>query len=131
MGIPSNLNGRLACYAMFCVYTIYFNFKAFFCLLSGPVRDLCPLAPNNVNTMAAAAMAAHNLGFDNVTGCLIADPRCNVYYICKLKAFLFPFSYSFLNKNLALLFSFYSNIINLIDGNGVVSRLFWEFFHAK
>ena len=44
-------------------------------LLLGPVRDLCPLAPNNVNTMAAAAMAAHNLGFDNVTGCLIADPR--------------------------------------------------------
>jgi len=32
----------------------------------GSVRDLCPLAPNNVNTMAAAAMAAHNLGFDGV-----------------------------------------------------------------
>lgn len=30
--------------------------------LSGCVRDLCPLAPNNVNTMAAAALAAHNLG---------------------------------------------------------------------
>ena len=46
--------------------------------LSGPVRNLCPLAPNNVNTMAAAAMAAHNLGFDEVTGCLISDPRYDV-----------------------------------------------------
>ena len=43
-------------------------------LYEGPVRDLCPLAPNNVNTMAAAAMAAHNLGFDGVKGCLIANP---------------------------------------------------------
>ena len=43
--------------------------------LTGPVRDLCPLAPNNVNTMACAAIAAHNLGFDGVVGCLVADPR--------------------------------------------------------
>ena len=43
-------------------------------LYDGPVRGLCPLAPNNVNTMAAAAMAAHNLGFDKVQGCLISDP---------------------------------------------------------
>lgn len=43
-------------------------------LYEGPVRALCPLAPNNVNTMAAAAMAAHNLGFDVVQGCLISDP---------------------------------------------------------
>lgn len=43
-------------------------------LYEGSVRGLCPLAPNNVNTMAAAAMAAHNLGFDGVKGCLIADP---------------------------------------------------------
>ena len=41
----------------------------------GPVRELCALAPNNVNTMACAAIAAHNLGFDGVTGCLVADPR--------------------------------------------------------
>ena len=45
-------------------------------LFLGPVRDLCPLAPNNVNTMAVASIAAHNLGFDGVQGCLIADPRC-------------------------------------------------------
>ena len=43
--------------------------------LAGPVRELCPLAPNNVNTMAAAALAAWNLGFDAVQGCLVADPR--------------------------------------------------------
>ena len=43
-------------------------------LYEGPVRGLCPLAPNNVNTMACAAIAAHNLGFDGVIGCLVADP---------------------------------------------------------
>jgi hypothetical protein len=41
----------------------------------GPVRALCPLAPHNVNTMAAAAIAAHNLGFDKVQGQLVSDPR--------------------------------------------------------
>ncbi|KAI6214580.1 Methyltransferase [Aphelenchoides besseyi] len=34
-------------------------------IFEGPVRLLCPLAPNNVNTMAGAAIAAHNLGFDH------------------------------------------------------------------
>ncbi|XP_069806117.1 aspartate dehydrogenase domain-containing protein isoform X2 [Dendropsophus ebraccatus] len=43
-------------------------------LYEGPVRQLCPMAPNNVNTMAAAAMAAHTLGFDRVIGVLVADP---------------------------------------------------------
>ncbi|XP_075771012.1 uncharacterized protein LOC102452260 isoform X4 [Pelodiscus sinensis] len=43
-------------------------------LYEGPVRALCPLAPNNVNTMAAACVAAPSLGFDGVRGCLIADP---------------------------------------------------------
>ena len=33
-----------------------------------------PLAPNNVNTMAAAAIAASNLGLDNVIGRLVSDP---------------------------------------------------------
>ena len=41
----------------------------------GPIRELCSLAPNNVNTMAAAALAAHNLGFDKSRGCIMADPR--------------------------------------------------------
>lgn len=44
-------------------------------LYEGSVRKLCPLAPNNVNTMAAAAIAAHNLGFDRVEACLVADPK--------------------------------------------------------
>ncbi|MEE6482532.1 hypothetical protein FKM82_013268 [Ascaphus truei] len=44
-------------------------------LYEGPVRSLCHLAPNNVNTMAAACMAAHTLGFDSVIGALVADPR--------------------------------------------------------
>ncbi|KAE8594875.1 hypothetical protein XENTR_v10019832 [Xenopus tropicalis] len=43
-------------------------------LYEGPVRGLCPLAPNNVNTMAAACMAAHTLGFDGVVGVLVSDP---------------------------------------------------------
>ena len=33
------------------------------------------MAPNNVNTMAVAALVAPSLGFDGVQGCLIADPK--------------------------------------------------------
>lgn len=44
-------------------------------LYDGPVRQLCALAPNNVNTMAAACVAGHNLGFDKVQGILISDPQ--------------------------------------------------------
>ncbi|KAG9462124.1 hypothetical protein GDO78_014862, partial [Eleutherodactylus coqui] len=43
-------------------------------LYEGPTRQLCPMAPNNVNTMAAASLAAHTLGFDKVIGVLVADP---------------------------------------------------------
>ena len=41
-------------------------------LYDGPVKELCPLAPNNVNTMACAAIAGHNLGiitFSNTMAC--------------------------------------------------------------
>jgi hypothetical protein len=31
-------------------------------LYEGPVRGLCAIAPNNVNTMACATVAGHNLG---------------------------------------------------------------------
>lgn len=48
--------------------------KTVFFMFSGPIRELCSLAPNNVNTMAAAALAAHNLGFDKAQGCIVADP---------------------------------------------------------
>ena len=44
-------------------------------LYEGPVRDLCPIAPNNVNTMAAAAVAANSLGLDQTIGKLVSDPR--------------------------------------------------------
>ena len=44
-------------------------------LYEGPVRPLCSLAPNNVNTMAAAAIAANNLGLDKVIGKLVSDPK--------------------------------------------------------
>lgn len=52
-----------------------------FTLYEGCVKDLCPLAPNNVNTMACAAIAAHNLGFDGVVGCLVADPSLTTHVI--------------------------------------------------
>lgn len=41
----------------------------------GPVRNLCELAPNNVNTMAIACLAAPSLGFDNVIGKLVSDKK--------------------------------------------------------
>lgn len=53
-------------------------------LYDGPVRELCPLAPNNVNTMAAAAMAAHNLGFNGVQGCLISDPKLTDWHVVEV-----------------------------------------------
>lgn len=53
-------------------------------LYQGAVRELCSLAPNNTNTMAAAAIAAHNLGFDQVTGCLISDPNLTDWHIVEI-----------------------------------------------
>ncbi|CAG2164511.1 unnamed protein product [Oppiella nova] len=37
-------------------------------------------APNNVNTMAAAAIAGYSLGFDGTIGCLISDPNLEDYH---------------------------------------------------
>ena len=42
-------------------------------IVSGPVAEICPLAPNNVNTMAAAAIAGSTLGFSGVRGELVSD----------------------------------------------------------
>jgi predicted dinucleotide-utilizing enzyme len=53
----------------------------FFASTTGPVRTLCPLAPNNVNTMACAALAAHNLGFDKVQAVLTADPSLTAHVV--------------------------------------------------
>lgn len=50
-------------------------------LFEGPVRELCPKAPNNVNTMACAAMAAHSIGFDGTIGRLVADSRLTTHEV--------------------------------------------------
>jgi len=50
-------------------------------LFEGPVREVCQIAPVNVNTMAVACLAAHNLGFDNVIGCIVADPNLENWHV--------------------------------------------------
>lgn len=50
-------------------------------LYEGPVRELCVAAPNNVNTMACAALAAHNLGFDRVEALLTSDPKLEAHIV--------------------------------------------------
>jgi len=55
-------------------------------LYDGPVRGLCPQAPNNVNTMAAAAIAAHTLGFDGVQGCIVADVGLTDCHLVEIEA---------------------------------------------
>lgn len=50
-------------------------------VFDGSVRDLCPLAPNNVNTMAAAAIAVETLGFDGVQGSIVADSRLDAHIV--------------------------------------------------
>jgi len=54
-------------------------------LYSGPVRELCRLAPNNVNTMAVAAILASQLGFDGVEGRLIADKSLSDRHIVEVE----------------------------------------------
>ena len=49
-------------------------------LYEGPVRQLCSLAPNNVNTMACFAIATQ-LGFDAVVGKLVADKALSAHVI--------------------------------------------------
>ena len=54
-------------------------------IYSGPVRELCGLAPNNVNTMAVGATIASNLGFDGVQACLIADASLHDRHIVEIE----------------------------------------------
>ncbi|KAA0184284.1 hypothetical protein HAZT_HAZT002505 [Hyalella azteca] len=54
-------------------------------LYEGRVRELCAVAPNNVNTMAAAAVAAHNLGFDGVQAKLVADPQLSSWHVVEVE----------------------------------------------
>jgi predicted dinucleotide-utilizing enzyme len=52
-------------------------------LYDGPVRGVCSQAPNNVNTMACASLAAlgPHLGFDGVRGTLRADANTHAHII--------------------------------------------------
>lgn len=53
-----------------------------FVVFEGSVRELAPLAPNNVNTMACAAIAAGKAhGLDGVEACLVADDRLEAHVI--------------------------------------------------
>ncbi|XP_075993111.1 aspartate dehydrogenase domain-containing protein [Genypterus blacodes] len=54
-------------------------------LFSGSVADLCPLAPNNVNTMAAAAVAAGCLGFSGVQGEIVSDTALSDYHVVEVE----------------------------------------------
>jgi len=54
-------------------------------LYDGPVRGICPLAPNNVNTMAVGALSAQNLGFDKVQACLVADPNLTDKHLIEIE----------------------------------------------
>lgn len=57
------------------IKAINFLTKVILIYFKGPVRNLCHMAPNNVNTMAVGALCAQNLGFDKVEACLVADPK--------------------------------------------------------
>ena len=54
-------------------------------IYEGPLRELCVLAPNNVNTMAVLAMASE-LGFDAVQASLVANPALE-HHITEVKLF--------------------------------------------
>ncbi|XP_064866801.1 aspartate dehydrogenase domain-containing protein isoform X3 [Oncorhynchus nerka] len=53
-------------------------------LFSGSVAELCPVAPNNVNTMAAAAIAAGTLGFAGVQGEIVSDTALSDYHVVEV-----------------------------------------------
>ena len=50
-------------------------------LYEGPIRGLASLAPNNTNTIAAAALAAENLGMDGTVGRLVCDPTLEAHIV--------------------------------------------------
>ncbi|XP_051572669.1 aspartate dehydrogenase domain-containing protein-like [Myxocyprinus asiaticus] len=54
-------------------------------LYHSSVAELCPTAPNNVNTMAAAAIAAATLGFCGVTGEIVSDTALADYHIVEVE----------------------------------------------
>ncbi|XP_074553468.1 aspartate dehydrogenase domain-containing protein [Halichoeres trimaculatus] len=54
-------------------------------LFKGSVAELCPLAPNNVNTMAAAAVAAGSLGFTGVQGEIVSDTALSDFHVVEVE----------------------------------------------
>jgi len=50
-------------------------------IYEGPLRPLCSLAPNNVNTMACAALAGYTIGFDGTIVQLIADKQLHAHIV--------------------------------------------------
>ncbi|XP_030649338.1 aspartate dehydrogenase domain-containing protein [Chanos chanos] len=54
-------------------------------LFHGSVAELCPIAPNNVNTMAAASIAASTLGFKGVTGEIVSDTALADYHLVEVE----------------------------------------------
>ncbi|CAJ1076874.1 putative L-aspartate dehydrogenase [Xyrichtys novacula] len=54
-------------------------------LFKGSVAELCPLAPNNVNTMAAAAVAAGSLGFSGVQGEIVSDTELRDFHVVEVE----------------------------------------------
>lgn len=54
-------------------------------LFEGSARELCPLAPNNTNTVATAAIAASSLGFDGTWATLISDPSLTDFHKIEMK----------------------------------------------
>lgn len=54
-------------------------------LFNGSVAELCPVAPNNVNTMAAAAVAAGMLGFEGVRGEIVSDTALSDYHVVEVE----------------------------------------------
>eukprot|EP01095_Lingulamoeba_sp_RSL-Kostka_P004641 TRINITY_DN15877_c0_g1_i1.p1 TRINITY_DN15877_c0_g1~~TRINITY_DN15877_c0_g1_i1.p1 ORF type:complete len:326 (+),score=105.27 TRINITY_DN15877_c0_g1_i1:94-1071(+) len=58
------------------------DYEGDYVLYEGSVTELCPQAPNNVNTIAVAALAASNvLTFDQVVGRLICDWKLKAHHI--------------------------------------------------
>ena len=73
------------------------------------VRDLCPLAPNNVNTMAC--LAIFGIGFDRTVGRLVSDPETdshhgNTFTACfqMIVTFLISFVYKIFTHAIELLY---------------------------
>ena len=52
-----------------------------FTLYTGPVRPLAPLAPNNVNTMTAVALAGATIGLDKTEGTLVAQKNHTAHLV--------------------------------------------------